>query len=142
MALLKLLLSWLGSLLGGPFAEAALRAYAVKKQAETSEDAQIAATLAKQIEAENRLEELRAQLLIAEQGSWMTRAIRPLLALPVVILLFKLLVWDIALGQWTNGTTDQLSPQLWSVVNTIVVAYMGGRTIEKTAPIIASIFRR
>ena len=45
--------------------------------------------------------------------------IRPLLALPVIIYLWKVIVWDKVLGL---GTTDA-----------IVTTYVGGRSLEKIA---------
>ena len=42
-------------------------------------------------------------IIIAEQGRWYTAIIRPLLALPVIIYLWKVIVWDKVLGL---GSTD------------------------------------
>ena len=39
------------------------------------------------------------------------------------ILLGKILVWDKALGQWTHGTTDRLSPELWHTVLVVLSFY-------------------
>jgi hypothetical protein len=33
-------------------------------------------------------------LILAEQGRWYTAIIRPLLALPIIIYLWKVIVWD------------------------------------------------
>ena len=45
-------------------------------------------------------------MLIAEQGRWYTAIIRPLLALPVIIYLWKVIVWDNVLGL---GSTDPIA---------------------------------
>jgi hypothetical protein len=56
------------------------------------------------IMAEKQISALESSrdVLIAEQGSWMTRWIRPAMAAPVVVFWWKLIVWDTVLG-W--GTT-------------------------------------
>ena len=58
-----------------------------------------------------------------EAGDRINRLVRALLALPVAILLWKVLVWDKALGQWTGGSTDPLSAELWQVVAVVVGFY-------------------
>jgi len=67
---------------------------------------------------------------MAEQGRWYTAIIRPLLALPVVVFMWKVIVWDKVLGL---GTTDALTGDvaLWS--GAIVTTYVGGRSLEKIA---------
>ena len=69
-------------------------------------------------------------LIMAEQGRWYTAIIRPLLALPVVVFMWKVIVWDKVLGL---GTTDALTGDvaLWS--GAIVTTYVGGRSLEKIA---------
>jgi len=84
---------------------------------------------------------LNADVVKSEQGNWVTRSVRPMLALPVIILMWKLLVWDKALGQWTNGITDPLSAQIWWYCTTVTIAYMGGRSLETVATKIAGIFK-
>jgi len=59
-----------------------------------------------------------------------------------VIFVGKLLLWDKAFGQWTGGTTDALDVNLWWIVQTIIIAYMGGRTVEKVAEKITGVLRR
>jgi len=56
--------------------------------------------------------------------------------------MWKLLVWDKALGQWTSGITDSLSDQIWWYCTTVTIAYMGGRSAEKVAEKIAGIWKR
>ena len=59
---------------------------------------------------------------------------RPLLALPVVSFMWKVIVWDKVLGL---GSTDALTGALWS--GAIVTTYVGGRSLEKIA---GTIWRR
>lgn len=66
----------------------------------------------------------RRDVLIAEAG--VSRAniiVRALLAGPVIIILWKLFVWDKAMGQWTSGHTDGLSPELWHVIMVVIGFY-------------------
>jgi hypothetical protein len=103
----------------------------------------VAADLAKKtFDLDQREAEINAETVRAEQGNWVTRSIRPLLALPVIILVWKLLVWDKALGQWTNGSTDALSDQIWWYCTTVTIAYFGGRTVEKVADKISGIWKK
>ena len=64
------------------------------------------------LEADMAIAQLQARqaVLLAEQGSWATRWIRPAFALPFIIYDAKIIVWDKVLGL---GTTDGLSPELW-----------------------------
>ena len=61
---------------------------------------------------------------------WYTAIIRPLLAMPVIIYLWKVIVWDKVFGL---GTTDPIlgDVAVWSGM--IVTTYVGGRSLEKIA---------
>jgi len=82
------------------------------------------------IDAEKQISQLEANrdLLLREQGSWMTRWIRPALAAPVVIYVWKLLVWDTVLG-W--GVTPNPGEFVNWIVLTIVGAYFITRPFER-----------
>lgn len=71
------------------------------------------------------IEELHAQqaVLVAEAGSRLNAIIRGLMAFPVMVLLWKLLVYDKALGQWTGGYTDPLGSDLWKIVAAVIAFY-------------------
>jgi len=69
-------------------------------------------------------------IIIAEQGRWYTAIIRPLLAAPVIIYLWKVIVWDIVLGL---GSTDPIGGDVAQWAGSIVTAYVGGRSLEKIA---------
>jgi hypothetical protein len=140
--MLGTILGWLGNLLGGPFAKAAVDAYKAKLQAGNDHD-RIAADLAsKQLDLDRREADVQAQIVIAEQGNIVTRLIRPIFGLAAAILTWKLLVWDLALGQWTGGHTDKIGPQAYWLLTTIVIAYMGGRSVEKVADKIAGVLKK
>jgi hypothetical protein len=66
------------------------------------------------------------------QGRWYTAVIRPLLAMPIVIYFWKVIVWDKVLG-W--GVTDPITGMIADWAGVIITAYVGGRSIEKVARI-------
>ncbi len=132
--MLTIVLGWLGNLLGGPFAKAAVDAYRAKLTA-TNTSERIAADLAaRELEVEKREQELRTELLVAEQGRWYTALPRPLFALAFIIYVWKVVVYDKVLG-W--GTTDPLTGDVaqWAMI--VLTAYFGGRSLEKVARILA-----
>ena len=73
-------------------------------------------------------------IIIAEQGRWYTAIIRPLLAFPIIIYFWKVIVWDKVLGL---GSTDPITGMIADWTGTIITAYVGGRSIEKVARIFA-----
>lgn len=115
------ILSWLGSggikAIGGELRAA----YEAKLNAQTDQQ---------KLAAEETIARLEAQqsILIAEQGRWLTAWVRPAIALPFVLYLWKLIIWDKVLG-W--GATDNLSPELWQMMTVVVTAYFLTRPLEK-----------
>ncbi len=126
--------SWITSLIGGPVIAGLINAYKAKLDASNTRD-RIAADLAvKEIEAEIEARKQSSAIIIAEQGRWYTAIIRPLLAAPVIIYLWKVIVWDKVLHL---GTTDPITGMIADWAGMIVTAYVGGRSIEKVARIFA-----
>ena len=131
---------WLASLITGPLINAAIGAYKAKLAAGNTTE-KIAADLAtQQLSVDRREAELNASVVVAEQGNWLTRSVRPLFAIPFILFTWKVILWDKMLGSWTHGTTDPLDPKMWGVFMLVVGAYFGGRTIEKATNIIADAF--
>jgi hypothetical protein len=130
----SLILTWLGNLLGGPFARAAVDAYRAKLTAENTSEKTAADLAARELAVEQRERELAAQVVIAEQGRWYTALPRPLFALAFIIYVWKVVVWDKVLGL---GSTDPLSGDVaqWAMI--VLTAYFGGRSLEKVARILA-----
>jgi hypothetical protein len=127
------ILGWLGNLLGGPFAKAAVDAYRARLSAENTSE-KIAADLAvRELGVEQRERELAAQVVVAEQGRWFTALPRPLFAFAFVIYAWKVIVFDKVLGL---GTTDPLTGDVsqWAMI--VLTAYFGGRSVEKVARIL------
>lgn len=132
-------MNWLLSLFTGPVLSAItgpfLEAYKAKLAATNSEDKLAVDLAVKEIEAEIEARRAAKEIIIAEQGRWWTAIWRPLLAAPVVIFLWKVIVWDTVLGL---GSTAPLAGDVATWSGMIVTAYVGGRTIEK----VAQVFRR
>ncbi|HEU5018079.1 MAG TPA: hypothetical protein VFT69_08910 [Pseudolabrys sp.] len=132
--MLSTFLAWLGNLLGGPFAQAAVEAYRAKLASDNTAEKIAADLAAREIALETRERELAAQVVAAEQGRWYTALPRPLFAAAFVIYAWKVVVWDKVLGL---GVTDPLSGDVaqWAMI--VLTAYFGGRSLEKVAKIIA-----
>ena len=92
------ILGWLGNLLGGPFARAAVDAYRAKLTAENASEKVAADLAARELSVEQRERELAAEVLVAEQGRWYTALPRPLFASAFIIYVWKVVVWDKVLG--------------------------------------------
>jgi len=132
--MLAVVLGWLGNLLGGPFAKAAVDAYRAKLAADNTSEKIAADLAARELAVEQRERDLATQVVIAEQGHWYTSLPRPLFAFAFIIYVWKVVVWDKVFGL---GTTDALSGDVaqWAMI--VLTAYFGGRSIEKVARILA-----
>jgi hypothetical protein len=125
--------TWLATLIGGPIVNGLISAYKAKLDAGNTNDRIAADLAAKEIEAEIEARKQVSAIIIAEQGRWYTAIIRPLLALPIIIYLWKVIVWDKVLGL---GTTDPITGMIADWTGMILAAYVGGRSIEKVARIL------
>jgi hypothetical protein len=123
---------WLASFLGGPVINGLISAYKTKLETVNTRDRIAADLVAKEIEAEIEARKQASAIIIAEQGRWYTAIIRPLLALPVIIYFWKVIVWDKVLGL---GATDPITGMIADWTGMIITAYVGGRSIEKVARI-------
>jgi hypothetical protein len=134
MFILTTILGWLGNLIGGPFAKAAVDAYKARLTSENTSEKIAAGLAARELGVEQRERELATQVLIGEQGRWYTALPRPLFASAYIIYVWKVVVWDKVLGL---GTTDPLSGDVaqWAMI--VLTAYFGGRSLEKVARILA-----
>ncbi len=128
------ILGWLGNLLGGPFAKAAVDAYRAKLTSENTSEKIAADLAAREFGLEQRERELATQVVIAEEGRWFTALPRPLFAFAFVIYIWKVVVWDRVLGL---GSTAALTGDVaqWAMI--VLTAYFGGRSIEKVARILS-----
>lgn len=126
-----LILSWLGNwIIGGGLASITKQlseAYREHKNAETEQE---------RIAANERIKVLEAQrdVLVAETAnggfaSW----IRPLFALPFVIYIWVLVVYDKIICNWAGWScaTDPLGDNLTDIMMIVIGAYFIGRSAEK-----------
>lgn len=114
----------------------------IKEIAETKRASLNAQTERERLENQEKLKALEARrdVLIAESRvSPINAHMRAYgLALPVSIVLWKIFVWDKALGQWTGGHTDALDPKLWEVIMIVLGFYF----LYETAATVSRIWKR
>lgn len=129
--MLATILGWLGNLLGGPFAKAAVDAYKAKLQTENTSE-KIAADLAsRELTVQQREEELQTEYRIASFGRWYEPD--KLMGYAVAVYFGKLLIVDKVLAM---GSTDPLAGWAATTANLIVMFYFGKRGIENVARIL------
>ena len=135
------MIMWLLKLFGGldlkGIIEQGVNAYAAKQDAGVKHD-QIASDLvAKETELSVREAQLNANIVIAEQGNWLTRMARPLIAFPFIAYAWKVVLWDnVVMADWVNGVTHSLSSAMAAIMGTVFGSYFIGRTIEKTVSVV------
>ena len=121
MGLLVKILGFFTSTAFGSITEQLKEAYRMKLEAQTNEA---------KLEADQYIAHLQAQqqVLLAEQGRWYTSWIRPAMAFPVILYIWKLIIWDTIL-QW--GVTQNPGECVNWIVITVIGAYMLTRPFEK-----------
>jgi hypothetical protein len=114
----------------GSIADRIASAYEAREKAKTDKD---------KIAAEERIRTLEARrdVLIGESSSRVNTLMRAAIATPVAAILWKIFVYDKALGQWTGGTTDALSPELWNVVTIVIGFYFLSETASTVMRIVS-----
>lgn len=78
-------------------------------------------------ERQERIDSLKQRRDVMVEESRHSNAnmyVRAGLALPVILIVWKLLAWDKALGQWTGGHTDKLSPLDIQLIMAVVGFYL------------------
>lgn len=124
-------LAWLGSLLGGPFARAAVDAYSKKLDSENSSQRIAADLSARELAVQQREAELQTQYRIASLGRWYEPD--KLMGYAVAVYVGKLLIYDKVFGL---GVTDPLGGWIETTANLIVAFYFAKRGFENVARII------
>lgn len=121
MGLLVKILGFFTSTAFGSITEQLKEAYRMKLEAQTNEA---------KLEADQYIAHLQAQqqVLLAEQGRWYTSWIRPAMAFPVILYIWKLIICDTIL-QW--GVTQNPGEFVNWIVITVIGAYMLTRPFEK-----------
>jgi hypothetical protein len=131
MTIFTTILSWLGSLLGGPFAKAAVQAYQSKLSSDNSAEKTAADLAGRELAVQQREIELQTQYRIAEIGHWYEPD--KIMGYCVAVLLAKIIIWDVCLGL---GKTDLHQGWMTSTANIIVSFYFAKRGFENVARII------
>jgi hypothetical protein len=130
----SMVLGWLGNLLGGPFAQAALKAYSAKLASDNTTEKTAADLAGRELAVEQREAELQTQLKIAEIGAWYEPD--HLFGYIMVGYFSKIVLWDKVLGWLTQGTTDALTGDAAKWAGLIMAFYFGKRGIENVARIL------
>ena len=123
------ILKFFGGLDIGGLVNSAVQAYSAKQDAGVKKDQIDTDLVAKAATLSVQEAQLNEQIVIAEQGNWLTRMARPARAFPFILYLWKVIIWDKVLG-W--GVTDALGNKLDTIMGTIIASYFIGRTVEKT----------
>lgn len=128
------MLSFLLTLISGPLLSGLIGAYKAKLEAMNSTEARAVELAEAEIQAEIQANAEASKIIQIEQGWWVTAIIRPLLAFPVIIYFWKVIVWD---KVFNLGSTDPLNGMIGDWAGMIIIAYVGGRTVEKVSRIFA-----
>lgn len=89
-----------------------------------------AANDANRLAAEKHIATIEARMEAQTRGeaTWLPKLVRGMFALPFIIYLNKIIVWDKVLG-W--GVTDDLSDNAWRIFTVVVTFYFLDSTIKK-----------
>lgn len=129
------MLQWALSFLTNPILDKLAGGWRDYLNAKNTTDAQATELAVQELKAEIEARKVASSIVIAEQGRWYTALVRPLFALPFIIFAWKVVVWDKVLG-W--GVTDALTGAVADWAGYVLVAYFGGRSLEK----VARVFKR
>ena len=97
------------------------------------------------VQAEIASRNAQKEIIIAEQGHWLTRSIRPLMALPLAIYLWKVIVYDKIFCKFTaciGGTTDAIGGNVGEWMGLIIISYFGTTAAVDIASKIVGALRR
>ena len=126
---------FIANLFTGPIIGALKDSYKAKLAAGNTTEAKATELAIAEIKGQIAAREVEASIVRQEQGWWVTAIIRPLMAAPIIIFFWKVLVWDKVLGL---GSTTLPAREILDWCGIILTAYFGGRTIEK----VARVFKR
>src|SRR5262245_3247746 len=117
------MLQWLAQFLTAPIVNGVLNAYKAKLAAANAQGAQAVELARAALLAEIEARRNANAVILAEQGRWYTAIIRPLLAAPVVIYLWKVIMWVIVLSL---GTTDPIGGEVGERASWVMTADVRG----------------
>jgi hypothetical protein len=128
------ILSFLGNLLGGPFAKAAVEAYRARLAADNTAEKTAADLAARELALQQREAELTVELRKAQIGRWYEP--EHLFGYTMVVYFAKVVLWDKVLGPVTGGSTDPLAGDVATWAGMIMLFYFGKRGFENVARIL------
>lgn len=128
------LFSFLGNLLGGPFARAAVEAYRARLASENSAEKTAAELATRELDVQQREAELQTELRKAQIGRWYEP--EHLFGYVMAIYFAKVVLWDKVLGSITGGSTDPLTGEVATWAGMIMLFYFGKRGFENVARIL------
>lgn len=140
------MLSWFFSLLTTPFLSKIVDYLTTRSNTELGKykgDIEVA-TAAVQAEIASR--RAAADVLIAEQGRWYTAIMRPIMALPLGLYLWKVVVWDKIVCAFypacVAGSTDPITGNVGEWMGLIIISYFGASASVDIATRIVGALRR
>lgn len=133
------ILSWLGSLLGGPFAKAAVDAYKSKLEAGNTKERIAADLAARELAVQQTEVQAQAQLKVAQVGHFWEP--EKLFAYIIVLYFSKIVLFDKVIGSLAGYTdnifrTDPLTGEAVGWAAAVMAFYFGKRGIENVARIL------
>jgi len=134
MTMWAMALTWLGNLLGGPFARAAVDAYKARLESGNTHDRISAEMVERELGLQQRETEVQAELRKAQIGRWYEP--EHLFGYTMVIYFGKVVLWDKVLGPVTGGSTAPLTVEVATWAGMIMLFYFGKRGFENVARIL------
>jgi hypothetical protein len=129
-------MQWIINLLGLPILNGLVRAYEARLAAGNTKDAKATELAIAEIQGEIAARSAAKEVIIAEQGWWLTAMIRPAFALPFVFFIWKIVVWDKVLGLGT--TQGSLDPGMRDVLQAIIYSYFGLAAVDRVTRVFGS----
>lgn len=140
------MLSWLLSLLSSPILGKITDYLVQRSNTELGKYQGDVAIATAAVQAEIASRNAQKEIIIAEQGHWLTRSIRPLMALPLVGYLWKVIIWDkIVCAFWVScpaGSTDAIGGNVGEWMGIIIISYFGTTAAVDIASKVVSALRR
>jgi hypothetical protein len=83
------------------------------------------------IQAQVAIAQAQRDILVAEQGHFLTRLPRPIMGLSAASYIAKILVWDKVLAFWTHGSTEGVTGYSATLVGIVVGGYFLHDAVSK-----------
>lgn len=144
--MLTTILGWIASILGSPFLNKISDYLIARSNTELGKYQGDVTVATAAIQAEIASRNAQKEIIITEQGHWLTRSIRPLMALPLAIYLWKVIVWDKIICAFfvacPAGSTDPIGGNVGEWMGIIIISYFGTTAAVDVAGKILGALRR